>query len=106
MGWLAAETLEIECDIDLERSDDSFHAYAIPRVQVGPGDSLVLHDMPSRLVYGECRQFRARATLTRASVLYRLWTEAAGLFELTGLYEVGFQPDEELTLHPARLETV
>jgi hypothetical protein len=100
MGLLSSETIEIECDIDLERSEDSFHAYAIPRVDIRPGDTLVLHDMPDRLHFGECRQFRARATLTRAGTLKRLWTEAAGIFELTGLYEVGFQPDEELALRP------
>ena len=103
MGLFGAETLEIECDIDLERSDDSFHAYAIPDgVEIGPGDRLVVHGMPDRLEYGENRRFRARATLHRAGPLRRAWTEFAGVFELTSLYEVGFQPAEELTLQPRK----
>ncbi len=102
MGVFSAGTLDIDCDVDLERSDDSFHAYAIPRVDIQPGDSLVMHGMPTRLQYGEHRSFCARATLTRAGALRRAWTQFAGLFELTSLYEVGFQPDEELVLHPRR----
>ena len=98
MGLFSNGVEEIECDIDLERSDDSFHAYAIPRAEMRPGDRLVMHDMPSRLQFGERRCFRARATVTRAGALLRFWTEAAGMFELTGLYEVGFQPMEELEL--------
>lgn len=97
---LFGQTVEIECDIDLERTDDSFHAYAIPGAEVGPGDRLLMHDMPDRLAYGERRAFRARATWHRAGALRRWWTQAAGMFELTGLYEVGFQPDEELVLRP------
>jgi hypothetical protein len=101
MGLFTPATLDIDIDVDLERTDDSFHAYAIPAgVEIRPGDSMVIHNMPTRLQYGENRCFRTRATLTRAGAVRRLWTELAGLFELTTLYEVGFQPAEELVLHP------
>jgi hypothetical protein len=56
--------------------------------------------MPSRLEFGECRTYRTRATVYQAGLLRRLWTEFASVFELTGLYEVGFLPAEELNLHP------
>ena len=93
--------LEILCDVDLERSDDSFHAYAVPDgIDIRPGDVVLVHNMPTRLQFGECRRFRTTATLRRAGLLRRLWTEFAGVFELTGLYEVGFQPDQELVLTP------
>jgi hypothetical protein len=96
-----AGTVEIDCDVDLERSDDSFHAYAVPDgIDIRPGDRVQVHGMPDRLRFGERRAFRARATVTRAGALRRLWTEIAGMFELTSLYEVGFQPDHELVLTP------
>jgi hypothetical protein len=91
--------IEIECDVDLERSLDSFHAYAVPDgVAIGPGDSVVVHGLPCHLEFGENRQFRARATVYKAGLLKRLWTEYASVFDITGLYEVGFQPAEELIL--------
>jgi len=97
----AARTIEVDCDVDLEQSLDSFHAYAVPDgIEIRPGDVVVVHDMPSRLRFGECRQYRTRATVHRAGWLTRLWTEFAGVFELTGLYEVGFLPAEELHLRP------
>ena len=85
--------LDIACDVDLERSGDSFPAYAVPDgVAIGAGDEVTVHGLPDRLEPGEHRAFRARATLRRASRLGRLWTEWAGVFALTDLYEVGFLP--------------
>ena len=99
-----ARDVAIACDVDLERSDDSFHAYAVPDgVDIRPGDVVLVHNMPRRLQFGERRRFRATATLRRAGLLRRLWTEFAGVFELTSLYEVGFQPDEELVLTPRNM---
>ncbi len=96
-----ARQVEIQCDVDLERTGDSFHAYAVPDgIDIRPGDTVLVHDMPTRLEFGECRRFRTAATLRRAGPLRRLWTEIAGVFELTSLYEVGFQPDDELVLTP------
>jgi hypothetical protein len=96
-----APAVEIDCDVDLERSDDSFHAYAVPDgIDIRPGDEVRVHGMPSRLEFGERRTFRARATVRRAGAVRRLWTELTDVFELTSLYEVGFQPDEELVLSP------
>ena len=95
------ERVEIECDVDLERSLDSFHAYAVPDgIDIAPGDQVVVHGLPSRLAFGENRRFRTRATVYRAGILRRLWTEFFSVFELTGLYEVGFLPVEELALRP------
>ena len=96
-----ASAITIECDVDLERSDDSFHAYAVPDgIDIRPGDVVRVHGLPSRLQFGENRQFRAKATVNRAGALRRAWTEFAGVFELTSLYEVGFAPADELVLRP------
>ena len=94
-------TLAIECDVDLERSHDSFHAYAVPDgIDIRPGDVVRVQGLPDRLQFGENRRFRARATVDRAGPLRRAWTEFAGMFELTSLYEVGFAPADELVLRP------
>ncbi len=97
---LFGRRMEVACEVDLERSLDSFHAYAVPDgVEIGPGDRVIVHDMPSRLEFGECRSYRGRATVFKAGLLRRLWTEWSSVFALTGLYEVGFLPAEELSLH-------
>ena len=99
MGVLARRRVEAACDVDLERTLDSFHAYAVPDgIAIRPGDVVQVHGLPSRLQFGEARCFRTTATVTRAGWLRRVWTQAASVFELTSLYEVGFQPDEELVL--------
>ena len=96
-----AETLTIACDVDLERSLDSFHAYAVPDgIDIRPGDRVQVHGLPDRLQFGENRQFRTKATVIRAGALRRAWTEFVSIFDLTSLYEVGFIPAEELVLQP------
>jgi hypothetical protein len=102
-GIGAPRTEEIDCDIDLERTLDSFHAYAVPLIDIRPGDEVTVHGMPDRLNFGERRHFTTRATVRRAGRLRRLWTEFAGVFELTGLYEVGFLPAQELVLQPREM---
>jgi hypothetical protein len=98
---LFGRRIEIECAVDLERSLDSFHAYAVPEgIEIGPGDQVLVHDMPTHLEFGEHRVFRTRATVLKAGLLRRLWTEWSSVFGLTGLYEVGFLPAEELSLRP------
>ena len=96
-----ARTLTIACDVDLERSQDSFHAYAVPDgIDIRPGDRVQVHGLPTRLAFGEARRFRASATVMRAGRLRRAWTELTSIFDLTSLYEVGFIPAEELVLRP------
>ncbi len=104
MAMFGRATVQIACDVDLERTDDSFHAYAVPDgIDIRPGDTVQVHGMPSRLQFGDRRRFRTDATVTRAGWLRRLWTEAVSVFELTTLYEVGFQPAEELVLRPRNM---
>jgi hypothetical protein len=86
---------EITCELDVEKTPESFHAYAVPDgVDIRPGDTVLVHDAPAQIGFGERVVGRRRATLTRAGAVERLWTEFAGLFSLTELYEVGFEPKE------------
>jgi len=91
-----SRTLELTCDIDIEQTWESFHAHAIPDgAEIGPGDVVIVHDAPTTIGFGETFTGQSRATLIRANPLVRFWTEISSIFEITELYEVGFQPIEQ-----------
>jgi hypothetical protein len=85
--------LELLCTLDIAQTAESFHAHAIPEdVEIGPGDMILVHDAPGEISFGEVYAGERRATLTRATALERLWTKFRSMFEITELFEVGFQP--------------
>lgn len=98
MVWstlLGRRTVQVVCDVDIEQTPESFHAHAVPDgVDIRPGDIVVVHDIPLDIPFGQRVTCRCTATVTRVGALERLWTQAAGLFQITELYEVGFQPKE------------
>ena len=56
--------IEVACDVDLERTLESFHAHAVPDgIDIRPGDTVLVHDMPDRLAFGERTLRRGRATV-------------------------------------------
>jgi hypothetical protein len=88
-------TFDVPCTVEIEQTPESFHAHAIPLgIAIGPGDRVLVHGAPARVGFGARVSLQCRATVTRASWLQRVWTQAFGLFELTELYEVGFAPEE------------
>jgi hypothetical protein len=88
--------VELLCEIDIEQSFDSFHAHAIPQgVEIGPGDVVLVHGVPTDIAFGETFTGQCRATLTRASWFGSIWTQCCAIFELTELFEVGFQPIDQ-----------
>jgi hypothetical protein len=88
-------TIDVDCTVEIEQTPESFHAHAIPRgINVRPGDRVLVHGAPAHVEFGARISLPCRATVTRASWLRRVWTQACGLFELTELYEVGFAPKE------------
>ncbi len=91
----AARVVEGACQVEIEHTAESLHAYAmLDGVEIGPGDTVTLHGAPSGIGFGERALFDCRFTVVRAGWLLRMWTQFAGLFELTELYEVGFAPKE------------
>lgn len=91
-AWLGgSRTVEVPCTVDLEHSNDSFHAYVeLEGIEVGPGDEVIVHDAPTEIGFGERVVVQRRATVRRAGLLERLWTRLTARLELTELYEVGF----------------
>jgi len=89
------ETLEVPVTVDIERTADSFHAYAVPEgVFLKPGDQVVVHGTPDRVEFGERYVFETHATVIRANALQRWWMQWVAIFELTELYHCGFEARE------------
>ncbi|MEL6426777.1 MAG: hypothetical protein AAFQ33_15120, partial [Pseudomonadota bacterium] len=60
------------------------------------GDEVLVHGKPVLAAYGEVITEERTATITRASLLERLWTRMTGDFEFMELCEFSFS--EEITL--------
>ena len=51
--------IEVACDVDIEKTAESFHAHAVPDgIDIQPGDVVVVHDMPDHVAFGDCYQRR------------------------------------------------
>jgi len=100
MNWqsvVGGETVQAVIDIEIEKTQESFHAYSIPSdIEIREGDEVLMHGVPTDVEFGTRLVMQCRATVRRAGVLERAWTRLAGLFELTELYEVGFQPKDAI----------
>jgi hypothetical protein len=89
---LGRRTIDVVCNLDIEQTPESLHAHAIPDgIDIRPGDTVVVHGAPADIRFGDRMTLQCRATVIRAGVLKRLWTQSIGLFRLSELYEVGFQ---------------
>ncbi len=87
--------VQARCIVEIEQTPDSFHAFSVPLdVAVEPGDEVLIHDAPTRVGYNETLSRECRITVRRAGLLRRAWTRASGMFAVTELYEVGFEPGE------------
>jgi hypothetical protein len=86
---------DVLCTVEIERSFDSFHAYAVPEdVVLRPGDQVIVHGAPAQVAFGEKYSFETSATVIRAGFFLRYWTQFRSILELTELYHVGFEPKE------------
>ncbi|HZF67458.1 MAG TPA: hypothetical protein VEZ47_05445 [Gemmatirosa sp.] len=92
-GWYAyRRTVEVPCTLDLEATQQTFHAHVdLHGVEVNEGDEVLVHGAPTRIAAGERRTLEAKATVQQASPLKRAWTRIIGTSEITSLYEVGFE---------------
>ena len=68
-------TLRIRADVDIEKTAESFHAYAVPDgIDIRPGDIVTVHGVPTDVGFGERLVMRCEATVERAGPLRRAWT--------------------------------
>jgi hypothetical protein len=97
LEWMTpgGRRFDVPCTVEIERSADSFHAYAVPQgVELRPGDRVLVHGTPDHVAFGERMTFETRATVMRAGPVERAFTQLVAILELTELYHCGFEPKE------------
>lgn len=89
--------IDVPCTIEVEHTPRSLHAHVdLQGIEVGPGDSVLVHDAPIDVSFGETVVRQSHATVMQAGLLERLWTQVTAFLELTELYEVSFTPRRTL----------
>ena len=98
MGIFTRSSEMVPCTVEVSHRFESLHAHV--RFNNGavvyPGDEVLVHGAPILAAYGELIVEDRQATITRASLLERLWTRATGDFGFMELCEFSFS--EEVTL--------
>jgi hypothetical protein len=88
------KTFEVPCTVELEQTAEFVQAnVSLHGVDVEVGDTVLVHDAPTSVAFGEHRFFERTATVTRANWLDKMLTKLSAYLELTELYEVGFDAD-------------
>jgi hypothetical protein len=89
---------EVPCTVEVSHRFESLHAHV--RFNNGavvyPGDEVLVHGKPVLAAYGEVIVEDRTATITRASLLERLWTRMTGDFGFMELCEFSFSDEVKL----------
>ena len=89
---------QVPCTVEVSHRFESLHAHV--RFDNGaivhPGDEVQVHGAPVLAAFGEVVVEERTATITRASLLERLWTRATGDLGAMELCEFSFS--EQVTL--------
>ncbi len=94
---LGRREIDVPCTIEIEHTPNSLHAHvSLEGIEVGPGDTVLVHDAPTAVGFGEIVTHRSHATVVQAGPIERLWTQVTAFLELTELYEVSFTPRRTL----------
>jgi hypothetical protein len=104
--WIGGrQAVEVPCSIEIEQTRDTLHAHvSLEGIDVEYGDEVLVHDAPSHVAFGERSVTSSRATVVRATAIERMLTKLTAYLQLTELYEVGFQPKEEIKFKPVTRE--
>lgn len=92
-GWFAwRRTVRVPCAIDLEATQQHFHAHVeLQGIDPNEGDAVLVHNAPDHIARDEVRRYDSHATVARASWPRRMWTRVVGRTHITDLYDVGFE---------------
>jgi len=96
LGYLLKprESFDVPCTVELQHTAEFMQAnVSLEGVEVGIGDTVLVHDAPTSVPFGDHRVFERRATVTRASAVDKLLTKLGAYLELTELYETGFDAE-------------
>lgn len=81
----------VDCHIDMSNTSEFLYAHVhLDGVQVGPGDTVLVHNPITDISFGEEISYDRTATINKAGILSRLWVYLTARLELTMLYEVSF----------------
>jgi uncharacterized Zn finger protein len=98
MGIFRKNTEDVPCTVEVSHRFESLHAHV--RFNNGaviyPGDEVLVHGTPIMAAYGELVIEDRQATITRASLLERVWTRATGDFGFMELCEFSFSEEVRL----------
>jgi uncharacterized Zn finger protein len=98
MGIFTRTRERVPCTVEVSHRFESLHAHV--RFNNGavvyPGDEVLVHGAPIMAAFGEVIVEDRTATITRATLLERLWTRATGDFGFMELCEFSFS--EEIRL--------
>jgi hypothetical protein len=90
--FLARRSVRVPCELDLEATQEHFHAHAVLEGElVHEGDRVLVHGAPDHIALGERRFQKTEATVTHVSVPQRVLTRLLGTSGITELYDVGFE---------------
>ncbi len=85
------QTFEVPCTVELEQTPEFMQAnVSLEGIEVEVGDTVLVHDAPTFIAFGDHQFFQRTATVTRANALDRFLTRIGAYLELTELYETGF----------------
>ena len=98
MTLFARRKEQVPCTVEVSHRFESLHAHVRfdNGAVVHPGDEVLVHGAPVVAAFGELIVEQRTATITRATLLERLWTRATGDFGFMELCEFSFS--EELAL--------
>lgn len=95
MGIFTKETERVPCTVEVSHRFESLHAHV--RFNNGavihPGDEVEVHGTPVLAAWGEVIVEDRIATITRASLVERLWTRVTGDLEVMELCEFSFSEE-------------
>jgi len=105
---LGRSQVQVPCVVEIERTADALFTHAVPEgVEVQPGDTVLVHGAPDHVPFGTIATYPCRATVLRGGPIDKLLARIEGLFAMTELYEVGFQPSDDrgalASLRPSRV---
>jgi uncharacterized Zn finger protein len=89
---LTRTQFDVPCTVEVSHTHESLHAHVRldGGVSIEPGDEVLVHGSEVKVPFGEVQTFRRNATVTRASMIERLWTRATGDIEFMELCEFSF----------------
>lgn len=98
MGFLTKETEQVPCTVEVSHRFESLHAHVRFNngAVVHPGDEVLVHGTPIMAAWGEVVVEDRTATITRASLVERLWTRLTGDLEFMELCEFSFSEEVKL----------